>query len=111
MAHPQLRQAIGFISLALLLVLLGCVLAAGLVRTGTVPPPAFTVAIGPIAASGGAAIDTSCPEPWVRCSFDSAERQRRTFYTIWVIYRIELGTGGSRTAPAKHFSFHIPLGN
>jgi hypothetical protein len=102
----QRKKPIALISgVTLVILLLTCGLSVGLVRAGTLKPPEFTFAIGPVAAAGGVATDTNCPEPWVRCSFDFGERQQRTFYAIWVIYRT-----GPQPNQRGHFSLRMPLG-
>jgi hypothetical protein len=92
--------------LVLVLFILG--LSGGLgytaMRAGLVTPPDFAFAIGPLAASGGLATDTSCPEPWVRCTFNQPQLEQRMFYAVWVIYRT-----GPRPNQRGHLVWHIPL--
>ena len=89
---------------ALLMLLLVCGTGVGFVYTGIAVPPEFTIALGPMAISGGHAVDTSCPEPWVRCELSHQELDQRAFYAIWFVYR-----AGAQASQYGHLSLHLPI--
>jgi hypothetical protein len=99
--RQQLRVAL---ILFLVVLLLACGVGAGLVRTGVVIPQDITLVIGPVAISAAQAFDSSCAEPFVHCDLVPQNRNQRSFYAIWLVYR-----KGSQPNQYGHFSIHVPI--
>ncbi len=101
----QRRQQLRLmLTLFLIVLLLACGVGAGLVRTGIVIPQDFTLAMGPVAISAAQAFDSSCAEPFVHCDLVPQNRNQRSFYAIWFVYR-----KGSQPNQYGHFSIHVPI--